>query len=145
MSVGAGGARMALAAPPLVTECGPECQSLLRSLSNVHTSILVEDEFIDGVRALGQDEPQRDRHESSRDAARRRVPSYEIVDSTGVTTTYVYSIPEQRTYFTFTHEHAKGLFVLRNRRATSWLSRDQVVVIVGRDNHSITQASVFIR
>jgi hypothetical protein len=53
--------------------------------------------------------------ESSRDAAGRYVLSHKITDSTGAITTYVYSLKEEPTCFSFTHEQAKGLFVLTTR------------------------------
>ena len=41
-----------------------------------------------------------------------------------MTTTYVYSIPEQRAYLTFTHQHAKGLFVLSTKEGNIERFRD---------------------
>ena len=53
--------------------------------------------------------------ESSPDAAGRYVLSYKITDSTGVITTYVYSLKEEPAGFSFTHEQARGLFVLTTK------------------------------
>ena len=53
--------------------------------------------------------------ESSPDAAGRYVLSHKITDSTGVITTYVYSLKEEPAGFSFTHEQARGLFVLTTK------------------------------
>jgi hypothetical protein len=63
--------------------------------------------------------------QSSRDAAGRYVLSHKITDSTGVITTYVCSLQEEPMRFSFTHEQAKGLFVLTAREGNVARFRDK--------------------
>ena len=63
--------------------------------------------------------------ESGHDAAGQYVPSHKVTDSTGVITTYVYSFKEAPTGFSFTHEQAKGLFVVTDRDGNVARFRDK--------------------
>ena len=63
--------------------------------------------------------------ESSRDPAGRYVLSHKITDPSGVITTYVYSLEQEPTGFSFTHEQAKGLFVLTARDGNVARFRDK--------------------
>lgn len=63
--------------------------------------------------------------ESSPDAAGRHVLSDKVTDSTGVITTFVYSFKEESPGFRFTHEQAKGLFVVTDRDGNVVRFRDK--------------------